>query len=93
MNSFSLPVIRRSTRLRNSLTHANAKRPWIKPRIGRLARLEAGAEKREIECVPADLRTFADANTVTLVKELTAAGLYEDEAQSLADLSKPTSTP
>jgi hypothetical protein len=59
-----------------------------KPRIGRLARLEAGAANREIECVAANAATFADDGAATLVKQLTAAGLYEDEARSLADLWK-----
>jgi hypothetical protein len=59
-----------------------------KPRIGRLARLEAGAENREIECVAANAGTFVDDNASALVKQLTAAGLYEDEARSLADLRK-----
>jgi hypothetical protein len=59
-----------------------------RPRIGRLARLEAGAENREIECVAADARSFTADNAATLVKQLTAAGLYEDEARSLVDLWK-----
>jgi hypothetical protein len=58
------------------------------PRIGRLARLEAGAENREIECVAVKADTFADDCAATLVKQLVAAGLYEDEARSLADLRK-----
>jgi hypothetical protein len=59
-----------------------------KPRIGRLARLEAGAENREIDCVAANPATFADDNAAVLVKQLTAAGLFEDEALSLVDLRK-----
>jgi hypothetical protein len=59
-----------------------------KPRIGRLARLEAGATGREIDCVAVDAAGFSEASAAVLVKQLTAAGLYEDEARSLADLWK-----
>jgi hypothetical protein len=59
-----------------------------KVRVGRLDRLDAGQEVRAVAFTDADAGRFvADASTL-LVRQLTAAGLFEDEARSLVDVRR-----
>lgn len=56
-----------------------------KPRIGRLEKLDAGAAGKVV-CTPVDASRLASEASAALVKQLATAGLFEDEALSLADL-------
>jgi hypothetical protein len=57
-----------------------------KVRVGRLDRLDGGQEVRAVERGDADAARFPQEASELLVKQLTAAGLFEGEARSLADL-------
>lgn len=57
-----------------------------KVRVGRIKELQAGAEIKSVEFVDAEPGKFAVTAAQTLVQQLTVAGLFEDEARSLADL-------
>lgn len=59
-----------------------------KVRIGRLAKLNAGETVKALSFVEAEASRFPSEATDHLVKQLVAAGLFEDEAKSLADLWK-----
>jgi hypothetical protein len=56
------------------------------PRIGRLDKLDGGVKAAEVAFAKADAGRFASEAADALVKQLVAAGLFEDEAKSLADL-------
>jgi hypothetical protein len=59
-----------------------------KVRVARLGRLDAGQEVPAVTFFDAEASRFvADASAV-LVKQLTAAGLFEDEARSLVDVRR-----
>lgn len=59
-----------------------------KVRVGRVAKLEPGETIKEVAFVEVEKSRFSSEAADTLVKQLVAAGLFEDEAQSLADLWK-----
>ena len=54
-----------------------------KLRVGRLANLDAGAEIKAVEFVEMDRATFSAAAADVLIGQLSAAGLFKDEAASL----------
>ena len=56
-----------------------------KVRVGRIAKMEAGETIKEVSFAEATASGFASEATETLVKQLVGAGLFEDEAQALAD--------
>jgi hypothetical protein len=55
-------------------------------RVGRIAKLEAGAAVKEVKFQEFTAAAFAADASETLVKQLVAAGLNEDEAGSLLDM-------
>jgi hypothetical protein len=57
-----------------------------KVRVGRVAKVDAGETVKEVKFVDADESRFASDASETLLKQLTGAGLNEDEAKSLVDL-------
>jgi hypothetical protein len=57
-----------------------------KVRVGRVGQLDAGGAIKEIKFVDADPARFTAAAAEALVKQLVGAGLFEDEAKSLADI-------
>jgi hypothetical protein len=57
-------------------------------RVARVAKVEAGAKVAELEFKEADARGWPAAGLETLIGQLKEAGLFEDEAKSLADLWK-----
>jgi hypothetical protein len=57
-------------------------------RIGRVAKIEAGETVNDVAFTIADASRFASDAADALVKQLIAAGLYEDESRSLVDLWK-----
>jgi hypothetical protein len=57
-------------------------------RIARVAKLEAGAKVAELEFKGADAKGWPASSLDTLVGQLKEAGLFGDEAKSLADLWK-----
>jgi hypothetical protein len=57
-------------------------------RVARLAKLEAGAKATDLEFADVDAKTWPEVGLVTLTKQLKDAGLFEDEAKSLADVWK-----
>lgn len=59
-----------------------------KVRVGRFAKFDAGAVSQEIAFTDADASRFASEAAEALTKQLTGAGLFEDEAKSLVDLWK-----
>jgi hypothetical protein len=59
-----------------------------KVRIGRIAKLDAGATITAVKFEEVDASRFSSETSDTLLKQLTGAGLYEDEAKSLVDLWK-----
>ncbi len=59
-----------------------------KVRVGRLAKLDAGAVNQEVVFTDVDASRFASEAAGMLTKQLAAAGLFEDEAKSLVDLWK-----
>ncbi len=67
------------------LTVIDARTPE-KPRVGRLAKLDAKAGKKTIEFADADAKSLADEGVRTLTAQLKDAGLQEDEGHALAVL-------
>jgi len=59
-----------------------------KPRIARFAKLDAGQTIKSADFSEVDAARFASESNTALVKQLVAAGLFDDEAKSLADLSQ-----
>jgi hypothetical protein len=59
-----------------------------KIRIGRVAKMEAGATVEEVPFTEVEASRFLSDSSERLAKQLTGAGLYDDEAQSLVDLWK-----
>jgi hypothetical protein len=59
-----------------------------KVRVGRIAKLDAGAEVKSVEWADVAADRFAGQAAETLLNQLTAAGLNKDEAASMVDLSK-----
>jgi hypothetical protein len=59
-----------------------------KVRVGRAAKLDAGATITEVAFTDADASQFPSEAADTLVKQLVGVGLFEDEAKSLVDLWK-----
>jgi hypothetical protein len=57
-------------------------------RIGRVAKLDGGVTIKEVPFTRIDSAKISTEGAETLVKQLIAFGLYEDEAKSLADLWK-----
>jgi hypothetical protein len=57
-------------------------------RIARVAKMEPGAKVAEVEFKEADAKDWPVASAKTLTGQLTDAGLFEDEAKSLAELWK-----
>jgi hypothetical protein len=57
-------------------------------RVARLAKLEAGVKATELDFAEVDPKEWPEAGLVTLTKQLTETGLFEDEARSLADVWK-----
>jgi hypothetical protein len=54
-------------------------------RLGRIARIEAGETIAEVDFTEQDLNRFVSSAAQALLKQLVAAGLNDDEAQSLVD--------
>jgi hypothetical protein len=54
-----------------------------KVKVGRLAQLDGGAEVKAVEWAEVERGRFADEAAAALVKQLTAAGLFADEARAL----------
>jgi hypothetical protein len=59
-----------------------------KVRVARLDRLDAGQEVVSVAFTDADAGRFVADGSAVLVKQLTAAGLFEDEARSLVDVRR-----
>jgi hypothetical protein len=59
-----------------------------KVRLGRVAKLDAGAEVKAIEWTEVAADRFATEAAAALEKQLIAAGLYKDEAASMIDVCK-----
>jgi hypothetical protein len=57
-------------------------------RVARLAKLEAGATATQLDFAEVDPKEWPEAGLVTLTKQLTDSGLFEDEARSLAEVWK-----
>jgi hypothetical protein len=57
-------------------------------RVARVAKLDAGETIRELQFNDAGAKDFSAEAAATLVKELVAAGLFDDEAKSLVDTWK-----
>jgi hypothetical protein len=57
-------------------------------RVARLAKLEAGAKATEMDFAELGSKEWPEAGLVTLTKQLTDVGLFEDEAKSLVELWK-----
>jgi len=57
-------------------------------RVARLDKLKAGAKATQLEFVEVDPKEWPEAALVILTKQLTGAGLFEDEAKSLAEVWK-----
>jgi hypothetical protein len=57
-------------------------------RVARLDKLEAGAKATELGFTDVDVKEWPEAGLVTLTKQLKDAGLFEDEAKSLAEVWK-----
>jgi hypothetical protein len=57
-------------------------------RVARLDKLEAGAKTTDLEFTDVDVKEWHEVALVTLTKQLKDAGLFEDEAKSLADVWK-----
>ncbi len=56
------------------------------PRIGRIAKLDAGATIKAVTFEEVEASRFASEASTALVKQTVDAGLHEDEASSLVDL-------
>ncbi len=56
-----------------------------KVRVGRIAKMDAGETVKAVPFEEFEPAGFSSRAADTLVKQLTAAGLFEDEAKSLAD--------
>jgi hypothetical protein len=79
--------------LTNSLSHAVfdvtiVDRRGAGIRIGRVVKLESGATMKEVPFTEEDASRFSSEASESLVKQLVAAGLFEDESRSLVDLWK-----
>jgi hypothetical protein len=59
-----------------------------KVRVGRIAKLDAGAEVKAVEWTEVAADRFTSQATETLVKQLTDAGLFKDEASSMVEISR-----
>jgi hypothetical protein len=59
-----------------------------KVRVARIAKLDAGQTIKSVDFVAVDAARFPSDAAETLVTQLVAAGLFEDEARSLVDLWK-----
>jgi len=59
-----------------------------KPRVARMARLDARSEKKALDFIAADPKTLSDTGVKNLTAQVKDAGLHEDEANSLAMLWK-----
>jgi hypothetical protein len=57
-------------------------------RVARLAKLEAGAKVTELDFAEVGSKEWPEAGLSALTKQLTDAGLFEDEAKSLAEVWK-----
>jgi hypothetical protein len=57
-------------------------------RVARIAKMDAGQTIKEVEFAAVESARFPSESAETLVKQLVAAGLFEDEARSLVDLWK-----
>jgi hypothetical protein len=57
-------------------------------RVARLAKLEAGDKATELDFAEVGSKEWPEAGLVMLTKQLTDAGLFEDEARSLVDVWK-----
>jgi hypothetical protein len=57
-------------------------------RVARVAKLEARAKTTELDFAEVGSKEWPEAGLVMLTKQLTDAGLFEDEAKSLADVWK-----
>jgi len=54
-------------------------------RLGRIAKIDAGETIKEVAFTDAEAARFVSDASETLLKQLVAAGLHEDEAKSLVD--------
>jgi hypothetical protein len=61
-------------------------RNFRKIRVARLDKLDAGAEVKQVSFTEADQTKWPFDGIATLVKQLHAAGLFEDEAKALANV-------
>ena len=59
-----------------------------KVRVGRVAKLDAGAEVKAVEWAEVAADRFAAQAAETLLKQLTDAGLFKDEAAALVELRR-----
>jgi len=59
-----------------------------KVRVGRIAKLDVGETVKEVAFTDSDASRFPSEAANTLLKQLVAAGLFEDEAKSLVDTWK-----
>jgi hypothetical protein len=57
-------------------------------RVARLAKLEAGTKPTELDFAEVSSKEWPEAGLALLTKQLTDAGLFQDEAKSLADVWK-----
>ncbi|HEY1861642.1 MAG TPA: hypothetical protein VGG61_14880, partial [Gemmataceae bacterium] len=57
-------------------------------RIARIAKLEAGAKATDLDFAEVGSKEWPEAELVVLTKQLMDAGLFEDEAKSLAEVWK-----